>query len=598
MKKKHLKLGACALLASLFTLSSCVDNDYDLTKDIDLTIQVGGSEFAIPGGETEPIKLSKILDIEEDGVVKTDSEGNYYLLQEGSESTTNISVNGFQVEAPKINPILIEPDIQLPTIFNINARANEKYPATLEKDKYNASFGLVLPDDSGNKLPAELKSANNIKVDLYATLDFSLEQDIVDAMYLEKITIEFPEYFISNEDLANGILTIENVKVTKAKGYHRTIHITEIDMAKLNQDGSEGTGIKDGKLDIKGKVVINGTVYVNSDDINTHPSSNKVELKALITLGEMTVRAVTGVVQPNINIDIAPVTLSGLPDFLDDEKVTLSVQNPMVFFMAKNNTPVAANVNGTITSFINKDNEEIPIGDPSKPVTFSLKLNKEEDQTFCLSPLAPAGMEGITHVAVPDLPMLINQIPDIFKFDVRTEATTDPTTISLGQTYSITTDYNVNVPFVFGKNITTIVYKDTVDGWYNDLKDYEIKQVNATATAFNKIPLGLKLTAKALTVDAQGKAEELRGVAITVIVDKEKDGTIKAGKNNNAVESTLVIEIRETTSGAVKRLDGLAFEIVAASATDAEGQQLNENQALQLKNVRLKVPGGAIIDLN
>lgn len=41
MKKKHLKLGSCALMASLLTLSSCVDNDYDLTKDIDLTIQVG-----------------------------------------------------------------------------------------------------------------------------------------------------------------------------------------------------------------------------------------------------------------------------------------------------------------------------------------------------------------------------------------------------------------------------------------------------------------------------------------------------------------------------------------------------------------------------
>ena len=77
-----------------------------------------------------------------------------------------------------------------------------------------------------------------------------------------------------------------------------------------------------------------------------------------------------------------------------------------------------------------------------------------------------------------------------------------------------------------------------------------------------------------------------------------KDGTIKAGKNNTAAESTLVIEIKETTSGAVKRLDGLAFEIVAASAEDAEGQQLNENQTLQLKNVRLKVPNGVIIDLN
>ena len=106
----------------------------------------------------------------------------------------------------------------------------------------------------------------------------------------------------------------------------------------------------------------------------------------------------------------------------------------------------------------------------------------------------------------------------------------------------------------------------------------------------------MNFTAKALTVDAQGNPEELKGVTVTVKVDGEKDGIIKAGKNNVAAESALVIEIKETTAG--KKLDGLAFEIVAASGTDAQGQQLNENQTLQLKNVRLKVPGGAIVDLN
>lgn len=593
MKKKHLKLGACALLASLFTLSSCVDNDYDLTKDIDLTIQVGGSEFAIPGGETEPIKLSKILDIEEDGVVKTDSEGNYYLLQEGSESTTNISVNGFQVEAPYINPIKPELTFTIPPLIDLPPT---DISASLPKESTN--FEL-----KSENLPTDITSLSSIDMNMEAVIHFSIPAAIIRRLTLKTVKLNFPK-FISSPKLTDGVLLLTEEEATAANGFTVTIPVSGIDCKQEGVTFIKGNEYS--QLLMEGVISLEGEVSINTGDVQQGVEETvNINLTVDIALQDeqskqpiISIMSVTGVVQPNINIDIAPVTLSGLPDFLDDEKVTLSVQNPMVFFMAKNNTPVAANVNGTITSFINKDNEEIPIGDPSKPVTFSLKLNKEEDQTFCLSPLAPAGMEGITHVAVPDLPMLINQIPDIFKFDVRTEATTDPTTISLGQTYSITTDYNVNVPFVFGKNITTIVYKDTVDGWYNDLKDYEIKQVNATATAFNKIPLGLKLTAKALTVDAQGKAEELRGVAITVIVDKEKDGTIKAGKNNNAVESTLVIEIRETTSGAVKRLDGLAFEIVAASATDAEGQQLNENQALQLKNVRLKVPGGAIIDLN
>ena len=135
-------------------------------------------------------------------------------------------------------------------------------------------------------------------------------------------------------------------------------------------------------------------------------------------------------------------------------------------------------------------------------------------------------------------------------------------------------------------------------GRYDDLKDYEVKQINATAAAINKIPLGLNFTAEALTVDDQGKSKILDGVVVTVIVDGEKDGIIKAGNNNTATESSLVIEIVEKTPGAVKMLDGLAFEVVAASTTGAEGQQLNENQTLQLKNVRLKVPGGVIVDLN
>ncbi|WP_291582418.1 hypothetical protein [Bacteroides sp.] len=593
MKKKHLKLGSCALMASLLTLSSCVDNDYDLTKDIDLTIQVGGSEFAIPGGETEPIKLSKILDIEEDGVVKIDGEGNYYLLQEGSESNTDISVNEFQVEAPDITPIKPELNFTIPPLTGLPPT---NIPASLPIESTN--FEL-----KGENLPTDITSLSSIDMDMEAVIRFSIPAAIISKLTLKTVELSFPK-FINSPRLTNGVLHLTGEEATAANGLTVTIPVDGID---CKQEGVTFTkGNEYSQLLMEGTISLEGEVSINTGDVQQGVEGPvSINLTVEITLQDklskqpiINIKSVTGIVQPKIDINIEPVTLSGLPDFLDDEKVTLSVQNPMVFFTAKNNTPVAANVNGIITSFINKGSEEIPVGDPNKPVTFSFKLNREEDQKFCLSPLAPTNMEGITHVEVPNLPTLINKIPDIFKFDVTTKATTDETTVLLGHTYNITTDYDVNVPFVFGKNITTIVYKDSVDGWYDDLKDYEIQQVNATATAFNTIPLGLNLTAKALTVDAAGKAEELKGVAITVIVDGEKDGTIKAGKNNVAAESTLVIEIKETTSGAVKRLDGLAFEIVAASVEGAEGQQLNENQTLQLKNVRLKVPNGVIIDLN
>ena len=595
MKKKHLKLGSCALMASLLTLSSCVDNDYDLTKDIDLTIEVGGSEFAIPGGETEPIKLSKILDIEEDGVVKIDNEGNYYLLQEGSESNTDISVNGFQVEAPDITPIRPELNFTIPSLTGLPA-TDISAPLPIESTNFELK---------GENLPTDITSLSSIDMDMEAVIHFSIPAGIISKLTLKTVELSFPK-FINSPRLTNGVLHMTGEEATAANGLTITIPVDGINCN--NQEGVTFIkGDEYSQLLMKGTISLEGEVSINTGDVQQGVEGPvSINLTVEITLQDkqskqpiISIKSVTGVVQPKIDINIDPVMLSGLPDFLDDEKVKLSVRNPMVFFMAKNNTPVAANVNGTIKSFINKEGGgREAVGDSeNNPVKFAFKLEKEKEQEFCLSPFDPA-KEGVTHVIVTDLPRLIDRIPDIFEFEVNADATTDETTVELGRTYNITTDYDVNVPFVFGKNITTIVYKDSVDGWYDDLKDYEIQQVNATATAFNTIPLGLNLTAKALTVDNQGKAEELKGVTITVIVDGKKDGTIKAGKNNTAAESTLVIEIKETTSGAVKRLDGLAFEIVAASAEDAEGQQLNENQTLQLKNVRLKVPNGVIIDLN
>lgn len=592
MKKKHLKLGSCALMASLLTLSACVDNDYDLTKDIDLTIQVGGSEFAIPGGETKPIKLSKILDIEEDGVVKIDETGNYYLLQEGTQSTTDISVAGFQVQSPSINPIEPTLNFQIPPMTGLPPT-----DISAELPKENTNFEL-----KGENLPADITSLSFIDMDMEAVIHFSIPTNIISKLTLEKVKLSFPK-FISSPKLTNGVFSLPK-EIIYADGLTVTIPVDGID---CKEDGVTFTkGDKYSQLLMGGTISLDGEVSINTGDVQGSTGDVSVNLTVNITLRDkqsqqsfISIASVTGSVQPKIDINIDPVTLSGLPDFLDDEKVKLSVRNPMVFFMAKNNTPVAANVNGTIKSFINKEGGgREAVGDSeNNPVRFDFKLEKEKEQKFCLSPFDPK-KEGVAHVIVTDLPRLIDRIPDIFEFEVNADATTDETTVELGRTYNITTDYDVNVPFVFGKNITTIVYKDSVDGWYDDLKDYEIQQVNATATAFNTIPLGLNLTAKALTVDNQGKAEELKGVAITVIVDGNKDGIIKAGKNNVAAESTLVIEIKETTPGAVKTLDGLAFEIVAASTEGAEGQQLNENQALQLKNVRLKVPGGAIIDLN
>lgn len=63
-KRKPL-IGVVLLLTSLGVTTSCIDNSYDLKKDIDMTINVGGEHLAIPVGYTEKITLDKIIEIDE-----------------------------------------------------------------------------------------------------------------------------------------------------------------------------------------------------------------------------------------------------------------------------------------------------------------------------------------------------------------------------------------------------------------------------------------------------------------------------------------------------------------------------------------------------
>lgn len=57
--KKTYPLWGFLLSFPLWTVS-CVDNKYDLDKDIDMTVNVGGEHLTIPAGSSDTAYLSKI----------------------------------------------------------------------------------------------------------------------------------------------------------------------------------------------------------------------------------------------------------------------------------------------------------------------------------------------------------------------------------------------------------------------------------------------------------------------------------------------------------------------------------------------------------
>ena len=204
-----------------------------MTKDIDLTISIGGSEFAIPGGKTEEIQLSKILKVEEGQTVKIDPKtGDYYMLQYGDPSNTSLFVEGFSMSTPIIEPI--EESLEFTPLTTRSSEitfTSSILPNT--KSYFNIETG-VLPD--------EIKSLSLIEVDFTINLRFTYTSYNINKLRTQNIQIAFPDYLVST-DLTNGIKTIEDVELVNEHPLNVSIRRQAIKVSPSNISTGIGGGI-------------------------------------------------------------------------------------------------------------------------------------------------------------------------------------------------------------------------------------------------------------------------------------------------------------------------------------------------------------------
>ena len=88
--------------AAVFAVS-CVNEDYDLSKEIDKKINISG-DFSAPLGDSELIQIGEFLNLDKDDqdVLKTDANGDYYVQVIGNGSST-----GFYVPSVAIDDALV-----------------------------------------------------------------------------------------------------------------------------------------------------------------------------------------------------------------------------------------------------------------------------------------------------------------------------------------------------------------------------------------------------------------------------------------------------------------------------------------------------------
>lgn len=570
MKKRLTnKTFSCAFVLLSSCMLSCVDSEYDLSKDLDMTVTVGGENLTIPASNTKNITLEKIFDLNEESTVKADANGNYTLSQTGKGSDTRVSIEEITIKSSEIalQSARTELNYMMLPSGTLEATVNDKTSFSI--DKRNITTDVTKLYSSDVIMPASLLM--NVEGSNSLTLKKGFQ-------------IEFPDYMtITTTDqrvkIVGSVLTfIQDINVSQTSPLKIFLNITHIDFESMG----EGKG-----LVAPGHLVIADDIKISGTSTTTGGSAIQMIMNTAFKIDEIQLTQVTAQVDPEINVSIDPITINNLPDFLKDEKVKIDMTDPKIYLTVSNTSPVEVNFSGVLKSYKGgKLLASVPVG--QSPNLITIPGNQPDEYIICLHRLNNHVEGADASVTVENLNDLIETIPDEIRMDnIEAKASDKRCTIVLGSTYNVKTDYEINAPLQFNEG-TNIVYSDVIDNWNKDVKDLSVKEVVITMDAQNSIPLTMNMEVKAINKNG----------TVLNSISTEVSSQIAAGTMENAKVTPLKITLKSTDANAFKELDGLKYEVSATSSAETSGKVLNKNQYLRLENMTIKIKGGVTVDMN
>lgn len=589
-KQKRVTLLLASLLVGGFLVTGCTNSDYDF-NEIDATMGFGGDGLELPASSTMDIPLKDVLDLEENGSVKLDDEGNYLFQLTGSGSS----------EAnPKIEPIRLEGrsyNANIPISLSASAKATRSLTAASVipevKEKMFEYHGV-------DKSVKSLTKANMKPVTMKLTLGFSGISSVISK--IKKATLTLPGYLSLNRVVGDGndMPTLTNSRIDIADistSRDMVLTITSNELLFSEQDAYGTLSIaEDGKIDMDGYFGLK----IDDFELTGTPSTGNMSIAAKVEVENIELTSATGVFDPEVNFGtLGEVDVTGVPDFLSDDNVVADLANPQILLTINNEMNVAATVKATVTATKSGQTTatvqlpEMYIEKNSVSPTTQICICREKTPELT----AQYGEKNV--YAVSNLSTLINKIPDhvsIGNVEARADQSQEAT-VEFGKPYHITPSYEVYAPLAFGKD-AVIEYSDQFDGWNDDIDDLELSEntyVRLTADAISKVPAALILEATPLGV---GGADISNLIEVNI-----KKGEVSASTDGEtAVTSPLEVEIREKVKGGLKQLDGLSYKVqgkATHNGTTVEGITLNANKhTLKLNNIKVKLVGKIIGDFN
>ncbi|WP_418795829.1 hypothetical protein [Phocaeicola plebeius] len=567
---------------------SCVDNKYDLDKDIDMTVNVGGEYLTIPAGSSDTAYLSKIIEVEEGDILQPDATTRVYHLTKKDD----ISVEPTTVKEVTVGATTTD----LEAIEIVNNTGVSFSEAEVSADiTTSGDF-----EATANDIDEALKELGSLRVktpvDLNLTIDFNISGgDLTfNQVKANKLKIVFPDYIVFKDDEGiqdNELILDEEVLSVNGSSYTRTLKVEGYKFGDAADSGRKPNA--EGSLTIEGNISMEGDVVTSGIS-----GTGALALVPKAVLEEMNINSVTGVIQPKIEAETTKIELNDLPDFLKDEDTRLDITNPVILLKADNPLETDVEIDAVLTpkkNNVNIEGHEVKIGTGYGQNKVALIPGTN---IIALSRTGDCSIEGVTeNIKVEDINNLLETIPDDIDVNLQPIVRNENYyNAELGKEYDLPASYEVDVPLSFEQGLN-IVYNDSVQDLNKDLNDLDkvsLKNAKIMLSVDNAIPLKLQLKAENVQIkDVYGN--ELTAVKKTM--EEDKQYVAESTDGEKPATSELVLSLTSDDTAFLSKIDRICFKITAVPGS-ATGVPLKDTQWLKVTSVKLSVPGGVNVDLN
>lgn len=555
--RHSLPFGVIALSAAAL-LSGCVDDNYDLT-DVDTTTRVTVNDLTIPI-ELKEINLKDVIKLDDNeniSIINVNGKEAYAIQKGGSINTSDFKINPIHVAAPTIGSS--QTSINVPSVPGININTQVAIPS-MDMKPYDFRMNNI----DASLLSLEMvKTVSPIKVDMTLRIPYGIV-DANNSVAFSNISVQLPWGLMANSsdyDSTSGILNIAYLPVGNNGIATYSFYAYGLDL------GSKGT-IANHSLSISGEVGLKGGLI--DLNINSSRLPSDFTLSTEFQVSAFDIASFTGNIDYHMDqIDIAPIALNDLPEFLDspdteiriaDPSIEININNPVGQYglVGSGKIELTSVFNAGYTTTATSDQFTIP----QSGANLNFGTNSGQIPFNGLGDILANSNAGGLPVSIK-----VNLLDIQFKGHA--------VDFPIGTIENAVGDYSFSAPLGFADG-SKVIYDTEVNDFGEDVIDRVfVNHLKLNALCTTDLPVGVQLSV--IPIDKNGNP----------IAVKENSADFNVVPNSQRQPVSLVIE---GANGPIRNLDGIKFRATVYqnnNSTQPLGPELN----IKLDDIRISVDG-------